>query len=89
MAKRSKLEIIKDILKIIQANRNAIKVTPLIRKSNLSSARFSEYSGELLSKGLVIERLDKSGKVISVTEKGFRYLEKYQNIVGFIEEFDL
>jgi len=89
MTKRSKLEIVRDILKTVQTNRNSIKVTPLIRKSNLSSARFSEYFNELLTKGFIIERIEKSGKVIVVTEKGFRYLEKYQNIVGFIEEFDL
>lgn len=89
MIKRSKLEIIRDILKVIQENRNAIKTTPLIRKSNLSSLRFTEYFNDLLLKGLVIERLDKYGKFISLTEKGYRYLEKYMNIVGFIEEFDL
>lgn len=89
MAKRSKLEIVRDILKTIQTNRNSIKVTPLIRKSNLSSARFSEYFNELLAKNFIIEKTEKSGKVIAITEKGFRYLEKYQSIIGFIEEFDL
>ena len=89
MAKRNKLEIIRDILKIINSNRNAIKITPLIRKSNLSSARFSSYLNGLLSKGLVVERKDNPGKVISLTEKGLRYLDKYKSIIGFIEEFDL
>ena len=87
--KRNKLEIIRDILKIIQENRNTIKITPLIRKSNLSSSSFSEYFNELVSKSLVIEKHEKPGKVISLTEKGYRYLEKYANIMGFIEEFDL
>ncbi|HLC78670.1 MAG TPA: winged helix-turn-helix domain-containing protein [Candidatus Nanoarchaeia archaeon] len=89
MIKRNKLEIIRDVLKTIQENRNAIKVTPLIRKSNLSSLRFAEYFNELSSKGFVVDRIVKSGKVISLTEKGYKYLEKYLNIVGFIEEFDL
>jgi predicted transcriptional regulator len=87
--KRSKLEIIKDILTIIKEHRSSIKITPLIRKSNLSSARFSEYFHELLSKGFVVEKMINTGKVIALTERGFRYLEKYSNIVGFIEEFDL
>ena len=88
MAKRGKLELIKDILKIIQEHHNAIKITPLIRKSNLSTARFSEYFKELSSKGFIVERTNDSGKSISLTEKGARYIEKYSNIIGFIEEFE-
>ncbi|MBT4377015.1 winged helix-turn-helix transcriptional regulator [archaeon] len=87
--KRSKLEIIQDILKIIQQNHNEIKPTPLLRKSNLSSSRFQEYFQDLLKKEFIIEKETKAGKIISLTEKGFRYLEKYKSIIGFIEEFDL
>lgn len=89
MAKREKLEVIKDILKIIQDNHNSIKLTPLLRKSNLSSKRFYIYLRELIEKEFVREMKDKKGKHISLTIKGHRYLEKYQNIVNFIEEFDL
>jgi len=85
MQKRNKLEIIKDILKIIQENHNSIKITPLIRKSNLSSQRFSEYFKELEKK----EFIGKKNNQVGITEKGFKYLEKYKDIVGFIEEFDL
>ena len=90
MAKRGKLEIIKDILEIIQDNHNFIKTTPLLRKSNLSSQRFAEYLSELKEKEFILEKIDKKGKKsISLTEKGQRYLEKYKNIIGFIEEFEL
>lgn len=89
MAKRGRLEIIRDILKIIQENRNSIKTTPLLRRSNISSSKFKEYFTELLEKEFVKEVNDKDGKRIILTSKGFQYLEKYQNIVGFIEEFGL
>jgi predicted transcriptional regulator len=89
MAKRGKLEIIKDILKIIQENRNSIKPTPLLRKSNLSSARFKEYFIELLDKKFVKEFNHKEEKFISLTEKGFKFLEKYKTIINFIDEFEL
>jgi len=90
MSKRGRLEIVKDILRLIQENNNSIKVTPLLRKSNLSSQRFNEYLGELLKKGFVIE-LDnqKKGKYISLTDKGLRYIGRYEDILKFIEEFDL
>ena len=82
--KRGKLEIIKDILRIIQ-EKKSIKLTPLLRKSNLSSKRFYEYLKELKEKEFVIEK----DKHLILTNKGFGYLNKYKNIIGFIEEFDL
>lgn len=87
--KRERLEVVRDILRIIQDNHNSIKLTPLLRSSNLSSKRFYIYLRELLEKELVKEVKNKNGKYISITVKGFRYLEKYQNIINFIEEFEL
>jgi predicted transcriptional regulator len=87
--KRNKLEIIKDILETIKDNHNLIKPTPLLRKSNLSTTRFNEYILDLLKKNFVEEIEKDSNKYFSLTQKGFRYLEKYHSIVGFIEEFEL
>jgi len=90
MAKRGKLEIIRDILLIIREHKNSIKITPLIRKSNLSSSSFREYYNEMITKCFVIERASgENGKCVFVTEKGFRFLNKYQTIVSFIDEFEL
>jgi predicted transcriptional regulator len=90
MAKRGKLEIIQNILMIIQRSYGSIKMTPLLRKSNLSSQRFSEYLEEMLQKGFVKEIYDKKGKkYIIISDKGYKYLEKFKIIVDFIDEFDL
>ena len=90
MTKRSKLEIINDMLKIIQENRNSIKPTPLLRKSKLSSLRFKEYYTGLVERNLAREITSKEGeKFIILTEKGFKFLEKYKTIVNFIDEFEL
>ena len=88
--KRERLEVIRDILKIIKDHHNSIKTTPLLRKSGLSSKNFSGYFKELLSKNLIQETTDKKGKKqITLTEKGFKYILKYEKIHGFIEEFEL
>jgi len=87
--KRGRLELIYDLLRIIQKHNNSIKPTPLLRFSNLSSQRFELYFGELVEKGFIHEKEEKGRKVISLTDKGFRYLERYKNIIGFIDEFDL
>ena len=87
MAKRNKLEIIRDILKIIQKN-GSIKPTPLLRSSNLSSSRFKGYYKELLDKGFIKETTKKNKEIILI-EKGQKYLEKYLTIINFIDEFEL
>jgi len=90
MTRRGKLEVIYDFLKIIQDSNNSIKPTPLMRKSNLSSQRYTEYMHDLAGKGLVKEIIDKKGrKYVTLTDKGLAYLEKYKMIMGFIEEFEL
>lgn len=88
--KRDRLEMIFDILNIVRNHHNSIKPTPLLRHSNLSSQSFSEYFNELLEKDLIRENTDDNGrKFITLTDKGYKYLEKYKLILGFIEEFEL
>lgn len=89
MAKREKLEILKDTLRIIQENRNAIKPTILLRKSRMSSSRFKEYYNELIESGFVKETTHNDEKFITLTDKGYRFLDRYKSIIEFIEEFDL
>jgi predicted transcriptional regulator len=90
MVKRGKLEIMRDILKLIKENKNFIKPTPLLRKSGLSSTGFKEYYSELLKRNLIREITDKNqDKQVVLTERGFRFLERYNSIIDFIEDFDL
>ncbi len=87
--KRDKLEVIYDILNIIRKYHNSIKPTPLLRYSNLSTNSFKKYHKELLKKELIREIYDKNKKYISLTDLGFKYLEDYSKIKGFIDEFGL
>ncbi len=88
--KRDRLEIIFTILRLVREHHNSIRPTPLLRFTNISSQSFSEYYRELLEKGFLREEFDRKGrKFISLTDKGFKFLEKYGQIKGFIKEFDL
>ncbi len=88
--KRDRLEVIFDILTIIRDSHNSIKPTPLLRYSNLSSSSFSDYCRELVAKGFIKEIMDGKGRrYITLTDKGFSYLEKYKLILGLIDEFEL
>ncbi len=88
--KRNRIELIYSILSIIKENKNYIKPTPLLRYSNLSSQRFSEYLKELLQKGFIKEIKDKKErKYYALGDRGFRFLDKYDTIRTFITDFDL
>ena len=90
MAKRGKLEIMRDILRLIKEKKNSIKPTPLLRKSGLSSLRFKEYYSELLERELITEIVSPAGEnCVALTPRGFKFLDKYHAIIEFIEEFDL
>lgn len=88
--KRNRLKIIYDILNMIRNHGNSIRPTPLLRYSNLSSQSFSSYLGELMEKGFVVEGRDRSGrKLLTLTEKGLEYLQKYKIITRFVQDFNL
>jgi predicted transcriptional regulator len=88
--KRERLEVVFDILKSVNEHHNSVKPTPLMRYANLSSSSFSEYYSELLAKGFLKEIEDRKGRTyITLTDKGFRYLEKYRLITEFVDEFEL
>ncbi len=87
--KRERLEVIRDILKSIMANR-AIKPTRLLYASNLSPQMFKEYINELITKGFIKFDIDKKEKkTFSLTPKGQEFLQEYKRIESFVENFGL
>ena len=87
--KRERLEVIRDILKTIQSNRN-IKPTRLLYSSNLSPQMFKDYLNELISKGFIKLDIDKDEKkTFSLTKKGYEFLQEYKLIENFVENFGL
>lgn len=87
--KRSRLEIIKDILEVIRARQGKIKPTHILYKSNLSYHMMEDYLKELIDKGFVSEHRTSEGKRYSVTERGVAFLDKYKAISEFAEGFGL
>ena len=86
--KRSKIEIIKDILLTIQNNQNKIPPTKLMRFSNLSFQMFQEYLDELEQKEFVKSiQTGPKRSVYSLTEKGQIFLSKYKEFNNFLCEF--
>lgn len=87
--KRNKLEIIRDILKVIKERDGRIKPTHILYKSNLSYQMMDEYLKELIAKGLIVEKKTNTGKTYSVTSTGNNYLNKYLLVSEFVNSFGL
>ena len=87
--KRERLDVIKDILRVIRENRQ-IKPTRLLYASNLSPQMFKEYVDELMSKDFIMINEDKKGKkTFSLKQKGHNFLDEYKMIENFIANFGL
>ncbi|MDP3881910.1 MAG: winged helix-turn-helix domain-containing protein [Nanoarchaeota archaeon] len=87
--KRNRLEIIRDILKVIREKNGKIKPTHILYKSNLSHQMMNEYLKELMGKGFIKEIKVKNGKSYLITEKGIDYLNQYSLITNFTDSFGL
>ncbi|MBS3097964.1 hypothetical protein J4209_04180 [Candidatus Woesearchaeota archaeon] len=87
--RRTKIEIIHDILKAIQNKGGKIKPTHLLYKSNLSHNKMKEYLNELIKKNMVEEKTDGKNKFYLITENGVRYINEFKKIKEFSETFGL
>lgn len=87
--RRTKIEIINDILRSIQNKGGKIKPTHLLYKSNLSHTKMKDYVNELKNKGMVAEELEKDKKYYRITDKGLKYIAEYKKIMEFSDSFGL
>jgi predicted transcriptional regulator len=94
-ARRSRLELVFDILLSIQNKGGTIKPTHLMYKSNLSHKLLNQYMDELLQKQLIIineefhKKRKSPSKVITLTEKGSVFLAEYRRMREFTDAFGL
>lgn len=86
--RRSKIEIINDILTAIQDKGGRIKPTHLLYKSNLSHKKMMDYVRDLIGKGMMEEE-SRNGKYYIITDKGRRYVLEFKKIKEFSESFGL
>lgn len=85
--KRTRLEVIKDILEVIKAKNGRIKPTHILYKSNLSYQMMDDYLKELIEKELIRELKTKNGRTYILTDKGFSFLSEYSRIKDFTSSF--
>ena len=88
-ARRSKLQILVDILRLIQRKGGYAKPTHILYGANLSHVRLTKYLNWLLMKRF-IEEVDAGGhKAYRVTKKGFDFMKEFRKISEFSEAFGI
>jgi predicted transcriptional regulator len=85
--RRTRLEIIYDILKAVQEKGGSIKPTHLLYKSNLSHQNMKAFIEELKQKGMVEEEIKKKSKIYSISNDGLKFLAEYKKIREFTDSF--
>ena len=88
--RRSRNEVIHDMLSAIQKKGGKIKPTHLLYKANLSHDALQRYLSELIDAGLVGEEELKGGRKQYVLEDaGYHFLEKYRGFKEFSDAFGI
>ena len=89
MARRTKMDIMNDMLMAIQKKGGKIKPTHMMYKANLSHKLLSKYITEFLEKDLVNEIEVKGQKYYTLTDKGVSFINHYRQMKEFKELFDI
>ena len=89
MAKRSRLDIITDMLHAIMEKNSEIKPTHLMYKSNLSHTQLNSYLEELIDKNLVNRTTKNDYEYIIITDKGRHFLQKLMEMREFEKTFGI
>ena len=88
MKKRTRLEVIKDLLDVLQKNKQ-VKITHLIYKANLSNNSIKPYIEYLLKNNLAEQMIIDERRVFKITPKGNEFLLEFNKIKIFSESYGL
>lgn len=87
--KRNKLDIVQDILLTIRSKGGKIRQTHLMYKANLSHTQMKGYLAELKKNQLISEVQQEHNTFVLITDQGFKFLERTENLTTFEQAFGL
>ncbi len=87
--KRTKLDIVYDMLRAIEDKGGKIIPTHLLYKSNLSHQRMKLYLDELKQRNLIVETHSKEKTFFELTDDGRKFIQNFKQMKQFTEAFGL
>jgi len=87
--RRSKLQILIDILVTVQNQRANAKFTHILYKANLTHKRLKEYLDMLMGRGFIEEVRGKGRSTYKITPKGEEFLSEFHRLSEFSEAFGI
>jgi len=87
--KRSKIDIVYDMLRAIEDKGGRIIPTHLLYKSNLSHQRMKLYLGELKQKSMIVETQVKEKTFFELTDVGRKFIQNFKQMKEFTQAFGL
>jgi len=88
-ARRSKISILVDILRLILRKNNKAKPTHILYGANLSHLRLKKYLGLLLENQFIEEFAESEHKFYRVTTKGLEFMQEFRKVQQFSEAFGI
>ncbi|PIZ50746.1 hypothetical protein COY27_06040 [Candidatus Woesearchaeota archaeon CG_4_10_14_0_2_um_filter_33_13] len=86
--KRTRIDIVGDMLEAIQNKNGKIKPTHLMYKANLSHAQLKLYLDELIEKEMIeVVKNNKDNTYLIITETGDDFVQKWREMQGFEKSF--
>ncbi len=87
--KRSRLEIIEDILEYLASEGGTAPATRIATATGLAYDRLASLLDALHERGIVEVRVDENRREVYMTEKGYQLLQTLRNLKRVIRDFGL
>ena len=87
--RRTKIHVLIDVLRVIEADSGRAKPTHILYRANLSYKILKDYLNALLQKGFIEVEIDKNHTYYKITEKGRKYLNEYRKLEKLSSVFGL
>ena len=87
--RRSKHQIIYDILSLISHKGGKVKPTHILYGGNLSHDRLKKYLKELIDAGFIEKTEDKGRVYYQLAEKGYKFMEEFKKIEEMTTAFGI